>query len=322
MPFQLNSKNIFLTYAQCNVPINDLLSWSRSFNNLEYVCVSSEVHADGSPHRHALLCFSKPFRTRSDKAFDYQGHHPNVQSAKSKVATRKYVQKDGDFVEWGEWVEKTSSESVSDDNVRDKLQLPLLDFLIWAGTNRVQYAKEIWHLANKPDINTLYDTPVVDDKYIADELWAVLKPYQHDIELNKSIVLVGWSGVGKTTWAKWFCQQNSVTPTLFCSHIDTLKQFDGSKHKSIIFDDVSFKHYPVQTQIHLVDQENPRQIHCRHTTATIPPGITKIFTCNEDPLDLEHPAVARRTTVIRCGPHELAKVSNIHSKTIQAKENQ
>lgn len=103
------------------------------------------------------------------------------------------------------------------------------------------------------------------------------------------LVLRGPTGCGKTTWAK----RNMPIPILFVSHIDTLKKFRTGFHKSIIFDDIDVKHYPRTGQIHLVDFENPRDIHCRHSTAHIPAGIYKCFTCNEWPL-IEDEAINRR----------------------------
>lgn len=64
-------------------------------------------------------------------------------------------------------------------------------------------------------------------------------------------------------------------------------------HKSIIFDDVDFNHYPRTAQIHLCDFDNARDIHVRYGTAHIPAGIAKVFTCNEWPLSSD-PAVMRR----------------------------
>lgn len=86
-------------------------------------------------------------------------------------------------------------------------------------------------------------------------------------------------------------------PALFCSHIDQLKGFRTGFHKSIIFDDVDFNHYPRHSQIHLCDFDNPRAIHCRHAVANIPAGIFKCFTCNELPLNVTDEAIRRRVRV-------------------------
>lgn len=311
MPFQLNCKNVFITYPKCDVQPRELLAFLVGKCSPLYACVARELHEDGTPHLHALLCCEKPIRTKSESFFNYQTFHPNIQAAKNRTATRRYIQKDGNFLEHGDWPEVSSSgpsSSVSEDDVRAKLQLPLVDFLIWASVNRVQYAERMWVLSNQPDVNTITaETPVSGT--LSNEFYKILEQCNWDDD--KSLVLVGSSGIGKTTWAKRVVQHNDMVPCLFVTHTDTLKEFRAGYHKSIIFDDVTFTHMPITTQIAIVDMENPRQIHCRHRKADIPAGVFKIFTCNDPPLDLEHPAIARRTTVIRCGPSELKKVTDV-----------
>lgn len=114
------------------------------------------------------------------------------------------------------------------------------------------------------------------------------------LPIQKSIIITGSSGIGKTTWAL----TNSPKPCLLVSHMDQLKKFDASKHKSIIFDDMDFKHMPLTAQIHLTDSEQPRAIHVRYGIVTIPSGVTKIFTCNNYPFEF-HPAIERRTKHIK-----------------------
>jgi hypothetical protein len=116
------------------------------------------------------------------------------------------------------------------------------------------------------------------------------------------MVCLGSSGIGKTTWAKSYAKK----PSLFVTHIDDLKKFRADEHKSLIFDDVSFYHYPIQSQIHLCDVENPRSIHVRYGTVSLPKGVQKIFTCNEEPLNVTHEAVARRIKLVYCRENDLA----------------
>lgn len=108
-----------------------------------------------------------------------------------------------------------------------------------------------------------------------------------------SIVVIGDTGVGKTTWAT----ARAPKPALLVSHMDQLKNFRPSYHKSIIFDDMSFQHLPTTGQIHLVDYHQPRAIHIRYGTVTLPKETVKIFTCNELPFT-DHPAIRRRIHII------------------------
>lgn len=69
----------------------------------------------------------------------------------------------------------------------------------------------------------------------------------------------------------------------------------------IIFDDMTFTHIADNHQIHLVDMDNDRDIHCRYTCVKIPAHTPKIITSNapiEQILRISNPAIARRVTVI------------------------
>jgi len=92
---------------------------------------------------------------------------------------------------------------------------------------------------------------------------------------TKSIILWGKAGCGKTCFAR------AILPkALFVSHMDDLLKYDEGEHDGIIFDDMNFLHVPREAQIHIVDCEQPRSIHCRYQVANIPAMTKKIFTTN------------------------------------------
>lgn len=90
-----------------------------------------------------------------------------------------------------------------------------------------------------------------------------------------SVILWGPSGSRKTSYARAL-----LPKALFVSHMDDLALYDQGEHDGIIFDDMSFTHLPRESQIHIFDMEQPRSIHIRYNTATIPAGTKKIFTTN------------------------------------------
>lgn len=109
---------------------------------------------------------------------------------------------------------------------------------------------------------------------------------------------MGAAGCGKTTIAQQFASK----PALFVTHMDILKQFKPDFHKSIIFDDVSFAHLPRETNISIVDREQPRAIHVRYGVAEIPARVEKWFTANRYPFVLGatsfDAAIERRTKLL------------------------
>ena len=45
---------------------------------------------------------------------------------------------------------------------------------------------------------------------------------------------------------------------------------------------MSFTHWPIESVIHLLDMDLPRNLHVRYGTVTIPANTKKIFTHNTD----------------------------------------
>jgi len=86
---------------------------------------------------------------------------------------------------------------------------------------------------------------------------------------------------------------------LMTSHVDLLRTYQSNSYHGIILDDMSFTHLATEHQIHLVDREDDRQIHCRYGVAQIPAHTPLIITSNRHPtqvVSLHVPAIERRCT--------------------------
>lgn len=183
----------------------------------------------------------------------------------------------------------------------DRRKEPILDYVAECASHATQESWYSWCINNKisAEYAKFFWTRVHQDDstIMEDEHNGIVRDDLNNLKWNnwKTLVLIGPSGVGKTTWAK----RVAPKPCLFVSHIDALKQFRNGFHKSIIFDDVDFSHYPRTSQIHIVDYDNPRHLHCRHATAFVPQGTHKIFTANSDPLSFGDEAIRRRCHIIR-----------------------
>lgn len=165
-------------------------------------------------------------------------------------------------------------------------RVEFLDHCINARIPKGYYDEALRLICNSS--STIYET----DASLVERIQQPLRSWMLPEEGIKSIIVQGKSGSGKTSWAKWVAPK----PALFVTHIDDLRKLTA-EHKSIIFDDMDFKHTPRTAQIHLVDRGDVRSIHIRYGTATIPAGMIKIFTCNEFPF-MEDDAIKRRTLLI------------------------
>nr|UOF76667.1 rep protein [Cressdnaviricota sp.] len=102
-----------------------------------------------------------------------------------------------------------------------------------------------------------------------------LQSFNHaPLILEKNTLLWGSSGTGKTQFAL-----SHFKNPLLCSHIDKIKQLSPD-NDGIVFDDMSFKHWPIEAVIHLLDEELDLLINVRYGTVNIPAKIRKIFTHN------------------------------------------
>lgn len=292
--FKFDSQSFFLTYAQCDLEIQTLYDWLASLQTLVWCRIAKEKHADGQPHLHAVGRYQKRVQTRNARHFDIQGFHPNIQGVRSVLKSLAYVAKDGEFTDFGP-VPKSAADTnwceLAATNKRtDYFRAALQERLPY------QYAKEFWDSGNRTccDITAEYEPDLTRESC------------QLLLESPRvgSTVVVGASGMGKTSWAKRVCAK----PALWVCHLDMLRSFRPDYHKSIIFDDMSFKHMPRETQIYLVDYHEERHIHIRYGVAVIPKGTEKIFTANYWPFATDRddphqqrgdPAILRRVKLIQ-----------------------
>nr|QKI28984.1 Rep [Forsythia suspensa CRESS virus] len=325
MSFQLNSKTICLTYSnitkqfhesqlsittlesghwiteptidinlanECFMEFISTRDWGKDIS-VEYCIIARESHESGDHHYHVGIRFTKPIRTKDPRKFDILGFHPNIQPAKDFQRWVAYCKKDGVFAEYGTIItEKKSIRVTPDELIHLAKTMNKGEFLAYCSVGRYPYANEIWNQNHKTDHCTILSSDNITGTY--DPCFDKLITSIH-WDQSKCLLLIGDSGIGKTTW----CKKNMPKPCLMVTHLDDLKRFEPGVHTSILFDDVSIKHLPDTSQIHLVDYENPRSIHIRYGVARIPSGIVKAFTCNTIPVNIDMPAISRRCQMVR-----------------------
>lgn len=112
-------------------------------------------------------------------------------------------------------------------------------------------------------------------RFTKDDFHVCSAAEEHDFSA-KCMVLRGPSNVGKTQYAKTFFKK-----PLLVRHMDKLKQFDETVHDGIIFDDLSFGHWPRSSMIGLLDVEEEADINVKNSMVVIPAGTPRIFTTNQ-----------------------------------------
>ncbi len=222
----------------------------------------------GTPHLQSYVHFNEEIRFTA-----LQRKYPGINWKKAKGTGWEnfvYCSKDGDFEELGTRPKQPKkNKTTADEPYLEAFKANSIEEGL--GIIRQKRARDYClhgeaiernlKRARKPDYVQRYSA----DKFII--------PLQ---ELAKTTLICGPSNLGKTHYA---CAH--FKRPLICSHIDNLKQLTPD-HDGIIFDDMSFKHYPPESVIHLLDTEFPRTINVRYGTTSIPANTKKIFTHNSD----------------------------------------
>lgn len=253
-----------------------ILDHYKSIPGVKYVLVARELHQSGEIHFHALVRFQDKKDIRRSDFFNINGCQANVQAARAPWIN--YCKKTGDFIESEETEESIPS-------LREAAEsMVWVDYLEYLHKQQVQFGigKAMWEVFHGEVDTTVYEPGEGEE---CDQL----QQYVYDFRQRRSLVLVGRTGCGKTSWAK----RNAPKPTLLVRHADQLKRFDATTHASIIFDDLDFKQWPRHSQIYLVDTDDDAPIHRRYGITTIPARTPRIFTANEHPF-IDDPAINRR----------------------------
>lgn len=277
----MDATTFFLTYPRTDFLHDQIETFLRSIKPVLWARVAIETHEDGHPHVHVLVKFGARVKTRSNMGvFDLGGRHPNIQVCRKVRDVLEYIAKDGNYKDYGP-VPKAKNDIHSElVQLASSGDRDAFDQCAMAGSVSYQWADHIWKRHGTTG-NTIL---VPGEGTECLQLQGLSLP-------NKTTLVVGPSGCGKTTWAK----RVAPKPALWCNHLDDLKKLT-KEHKSIIFDDMDFAHLPRTTQIYLVDQDDIRTIHCRHSNAIIPKNMPKIFTANNYPFTRD-PAIERRMQV-------------------------
>lgn len=280
MVYQLNAKNIFLTYPQIpSVWTHQKIIQSIPAGFTIYT-VGREIHTDGGFHFHGLFHYPEGFRTKDPRAFDIDGFHPNVQGSRKPAECARYCEKDGDFEKegtfegsikrgWGELCDEA-------DGINSFLELVKThhprDYVL--NLEKLQYfAKFKYRTIITPYIPNPLNVFIIPNN-LSD--W---DNQRRDGDRPKSLWLCGNSRLGKTQWAR-----------TLGTHIYWNNQYNlddwNTDAEYLVIDDISWKFVPAKKAL-LGAQLTFTLTDKYRKKVTLDWGKPVIYLCNKD-MDVYH----------------------------------
>ncbi|ABG56902.1 replication-associated protein [Chilli leaf curl virus] len=298
--FQIYAKNYFLTYPQCSLTKEQALSQLQNLStptNKLFIRVSRELHENGEPHLHVLIQFEGKFKCQNNRFFDLVSptrpahFHPNIQGAKSSSDVKAYVEKDGDFIDFGVFQVDGRSARGGQQSANDAYAEAINSGSKTAALNILRekapkdYVLQFHNLnANLDRIFTppleVYVSPFSSSSFdqVPEDLeeWAaenVVSAAARPLR-PMSIVIEGDSRTGKTMWARSLGPHNYL-----CGHLDLSPKVYSNDAWYNVIDDVD-PHYLKHFKEFMGAQRDWQSNTKYGKPVQIKGGIPAIFLCN------------------------------------------
>lgn len=209
-----------------------------------YICVAHELHEDGSDHLHAFVQWDKKIDKRSERFFDVEGYHPNIQSARKPKECHDYVTKDNDFVTFGvppsftsttmvNYEEIIASCSTQEEFLKKIREANPKDY-IFQYERLLFFARHHFKTVVAPYVSPYDDFPNVPDAVQQWESDEFLGSHPR----KKTLVLEGPSRIGKTAWAR------ALGRHMYFNGCANFKDDWDDEAQYIIFDDFEWQFIP------------------------------------------------------------------------------
>nr|ALR86775.1 Rep [Turnip curly top virus] len=312
--YRSHAKNIFLTYPHCNLCKEEALLQLQAIgcpSRKKFIRISRELHENGEPHLHVLILFEGKIQLYNPRHFDLRDRgssricHPNIQGAKSSSDVKSYIEKDGDYTDWGEFqIDPRSArggQQTANDACAEALNSGTAEAAL--AVIREKLPKDyIFQFHNlKPNLAAIFNPPPVGyiPKYnhtqfvLTDDIldWLEANFYLEEgitpagpskykviptIDRPKSIIIEGPSRTGKTLWARSLGSHNYIT-----GHLDFSTRVYNDDVTYNVIDDVDPQYLKMKHWKHLIGAQKEWQTNLKYgKPRIIKGGIPSIILCN------------------------------------------
>nr|UYS88303.1 Replication associated protein [Tomato yellow leaf curl virus] len=301
--FRINSKNYFLTYPNCSLSKEEALSQLKNLEtptNKKYIKVCREFHENGEPHLHVLIQFEGKYQCKNQRFFDLSSptrsahFHPNIQAAKSSTDVKTYVEKDGDFIDFGVFQIDGRSARGGQQSANDAYAEALNSGSKSEALNILKEKAPKDYILQFHNLNSNLDKIFQEPPapYISPFLSSSFNQVPEELEVwvsenvmssaarpwrPNSIVIEGDSRTGKTMWARSLGPHNYL-----CGHLDLSPKVYSNDAWYNVIDDVD-PHYLKHLKEFMGAQRDWQSNTKYGKPIQIKGGIPTIFLCNPGP---------------------------------------
>ncbi|ALR86811.1 Rep [Turnip leaf roll virus] len=312
--YRIQAKNIFLTFPHCTLSKDEALEQLQNLacpSNKKFIRISRELHENGEPHLHVLIQFEGKVQICNPRHFDLRhpsasrSFHPNIQGAKSSSDVKSYIEKDGDYLDWGQFqidgrsarggqqtVNDASAEALNAASaeaalaiIREKLPHDFLFKYHNLKPNLAAIFAPPPAVYTPPFTHTQFNIPEeirqwVNNNFILEEASSPAGPTKHkripSIERPQSIIIEGPSRTGKTLWARSLGTHNYIT-----GHLDFSARVYHDDVEYNVIDDVDPHYLKMKHWKHLIGAQKEWQTNLKYgKPRIIKGGVPSIILCN------------------------------------------
>jgi hypothetical protein len=326
--FRLSGRNFFLTYPKTSISKEIVLEQlnSKFPNQIKGYFIVKEMHKSEleeapTPHIHAIVCFNKKKNIRTSTFFDLtflnEKVHGSYETIRSFPEVLRYLEKE-DMIPLKDLssvkiVNTKENDTMKKENKKekdDKFFLELkklaeekglyaaLDF--YEVERPVEYVKKYKSIESNlrgvcnRKIKLVYAEYNVEDFDYPEKFLEWYNFHSKD----KTLILVGASGLGKTSAIKSFLTSKDHKP-LYVNNVHALKNLKEN-HTVIVFDDFDWSKLNVSEKISLFEKESNRDIKILYESINISSKLIKIVLTNSlsSVFCTETDSLSRRTFII------------------------
>jgi len=310
--FRISAKKLLLTYSQVNSEMThtELLHQLQNKTNLhdfKYV-ICKEHHIDKETHFHVVLIHHEKFEIFSSNTLDieyqqkvFHGNYTPVRSLQRAIA---YVCKTNDYITNLENLHDgkllTAKEFIIKEVQEKGIEKALIDHYqrspekAIAGTS-VSSLKKQFNDIEKLKLTLQLDnvdTPFGLDNF---DIQAQLKQWTQNP--NKTLVLVGDSGIGKTQFCKAFVKQKNLK-TLIVNNKEDFRRLNLT-YDALIIDDANIHEFEETQLLSIIDNQVNKTIRVLYDSVVKKANIIQMIAMNVREFNkvsfyLSQPRFARR----------------------------